>query len=57
LQIIKPDVFVNINEKVFSINKIWNKLIEKNELYAFKSSINFLHVSNLNIYKSLVEKN
>ena len=25
LQIIKPDVFVNINEKVFSINKIWNK--------------------------------
>ena len=57
LQIIKPDVFVNIDEKVFSINKIWSKLIEKNELHAFKSNINFLHVSNLNVYKSLVDKN
>ena len=27
LQIMKPEVFKNINDKVFSINKIWDKLI------------------------------
>ena len=53
LQIIHPIIFLNINEKVFSINKIWNSLIEKNELFAVKSNIDFLHVSNLDIYKKL----
>tara|TARA_B100000029_G_C17592688_1_gene963074 strand:+ start:1096 stop:1785 length:690 start_codon:yes stop_codon:yes gene_type:complete len=53
LQIINPEVFLNIKEEVFSINKIWNKLIQNNELYAFESSINFLHASNLEIYKKL----
>jgi len=53
LQIIRPEVFLNINNKVFSINKIWNKLIEKNELYGFESKIDFLHVSNLDIYNKL----
>ena len=53
LQIIDPIIFLNINEKVFSINKIWNSLIEKNELFAVKSNIDFLHVSNLDIYKKL----
>ena len=32
LQIIKPELFMNIKEKVFSINKIWDELIQKNEL-------------------------
>ena len=31
LQIIEPAVFANINEKVFSINKIWDKLITSNK--------------------------
>ena len=53
LQIIKPEAFSNINEEVFSLNKIWNQLIDKNELFGFESNINFLHVSTLDIYKKL----
>ena len=56
LQIIEPAVFANINEKVFSINKIWDKLITSNKLYAIESNIDFLHVSTLDIYKSLLVK-
>ena len=57
LQIIEPRVFSNINEKVFSINRIWDQLIASNKLYAIESNIDFLHVSTLDIYKSLLKKN
>ena len=57
LQIIEPRIFSNINEKVFSINRIWDKLIASNELYAIESNIDFLHISTLDIYKSLLKKN
>ena len=53
LQIINPKVFLNINEEVFPINKIWGSLIERSELFALKSNIDFQHVSNLDIYKKL----
>ena len=57
LQIIKPKVFSDYDMKVFSINKIWDKLIERNELHGMESNIDFFHVSTLNIYKNLLEKN
>jgi len=53
LQIINPKVFLNIKDQVFSMNKIWNKLIQNEELFALESNINFLHVSTLDIYKKL----
>jgi len=53
LQIINPKVFSNIKDQVFSINKVWNKLIQNEELFALESNINFLHVSTLDIYKKL----
>ena len=56
LQIIKPEVFNGLSEEVFSINRIWDKLIQKNELYGMESNISFLHVSTLDIYKRLLEK-
>ena len=56
LQIIKPKVFSGYDAKVFSINKIWDKLIERNELHGMESNIDYLHVSTLNIYKNLLEK-
>ena len=56
LQIIRPEVFLNFEKKVFSINKIWNMLIENNKLYGIKSNINFLHVNNINVYKDLIDK-
>ena len=56
MQIIKPEVFNGLNEEVFSINRIWDKLIQSNELYGMESNINFLHVATLDIYKRLLEK-
>jgi MurNAc alpha-1-phosphate uridylyltransferase len=56
LQIVEPEVFFDINEKVFSINKIWDKLIASNELYGIESKIDFLHVSTLDVYQSLLKK-
>ena len=55
LQIIKPEVFLSLDSKVFSMNKIWNQLIETNELYGFESNNDFIHVSTLNIYKNLLK--
>ena len=57
LQIIKPEVFFNLGMEVFSINTIWNNLIENNYLYGMESDLNFLHVSNLKIYQNLQKKN
>ena len=54
LQIISPEIFKNINTQIFSINKIWNKLIENNELYGIESNIDFLHVSTIDIYKKII---
>ena len=56
LQIIQPEVFHGLSEDVFSINRVWDKLIQKSELYGMESNISFLHVSTLDIYKRLLEK-
>ena len=56
LQIIRPIVFSDVEAKVFSINRIWDKLIESKELYGIKSNSNFLHVSTFDIYKNLLKK-
>ncbi len=53
LQIIDPNIFLNIKEKVFSINKIWDQLIYSGELYGIESNVEFKHVSNLSFYNSL----
>jgi MurNAc alpha-1-phosphate uridylyltransferase len=54
-QIVKPDIFNHSNSKVFSINKIWDELIQDKVLFGKESNINFLHVSTKNIYESLLE--
>ena len=56
VQILTPNVFDHLNLKIFSINKIWDQLIQKGNLFAKESNVDFLHVSTLNIYKSLLEK-
>ena len=53
LQIIDPKIFLNISNKIFSINLIWNRLIENNQLFGIESNLDFLHVSTLDIYKQL----
>jgi len=56
-QIISPDVFKGLSVSPFSINKIWDELIREEELFGVESQVNFLHVSTLDIYKKLSEKN
>ena len=56
IQILTPNVFKNLDLKVFSINKIWDQLIQNSDLFGMESNVNFLHVSTLNIYKSLLKK-
>jgi len=53
LQILDPKIFLNINDKIFSINLIWDKLIGSKQLFGLESNIDFLHVSTLDIYKKL----
>ena len=55
LQIIDPKILLDSNVKIFSMNKIWDKLIENYELNGIESNVDFLHVSTLNIYKSLLK--
>ena len=57
IQIIKPEVFLDLNSKVFSINKIWDNLIKTEDLSGVESKNNFLHVSTLNIYKDFLPIN
>ena len=57
MQIIDPSIFLGEKNKVFSINKIWDQLIQKKEIYGIESNINFLHVSTLEIYNRLKKIN
>ena len=57
LQIIKPEVFFNLEKKFFSINKIWDQLIENKELQGIESNINFFHVSTFDVYNRLLKIN
>jgi|TARA_B110000438_G_scaffold302521_1_gene360440 MurNAc alpha-1-phosphate uridylyltransferase len=53
LQVINFEAFLNVKSKVFSMNKIWNDLIEKKELYGVESNNDFIHISTLEVYKKL----
>ena len=50
-QILNKSLFDSYGVGNFSISNIWNKLINKNELYGFESLEDFRHLTDLNIYK------
>ena len=52
-QILNKKIFNNENKKIFSMNKIWNQLLIKKELKGFESLNNFLHITDIEIYKKL----
>ena len=56
IQIASCEIFSGLNEEIFSINKVWNNLIKRGELYGMESNVDFLHVSSLDVYKNLLEK-
>ncbi len=52
-QIISKNLFEKEKENKFSISKIWNNLIHKNQLHGFESKNDFYHLTDLEIYNSL----
>ena len=56
-QILNKNLLKNINKKIFSINEIWNELVEKNNLFGFEIQNRFIHVSTINIYNKLLKSN
>ncbi len=54
-QIINKKIFQNITKKSFSISKIWNTEIDKNNLNGFESKEDFVHVTDLEIYNKLTK--
>ena len=56
-QILNKKVFSEVLINKFSINSIWDGLIQKNELYGFESKNNFIHVTDLDIYQKILKNN
>jgi MurNAc alpha-1-phosphate uridylyltransferase len=54
-QILNKSLFNLYEVGNFSISNIWNKLINKDELYGFESLEDFRHLTDLNIYKQLLK--
>ena len=54
-QIINKSLFLSINKKNFSILELWNKLIEKDNLFGFEVKRKFYHITNLEIYNKLLK--
>ena len=52
-QILNRSLFEKYEVCNFSISEIWNDLLKKDKLNGFESSINFYHITNLDIFKKL----
>ena len=52
-QILNKSLFEKYKIHSFSISKIWNELLEKNQLNGFESYNDFNHLTNLEIFKKL----
>ena len=56
LQILNKSIFNDVKSKKFSMNKIWDKEIKNFNLNGFESYQNFLHLTDLSIYKEIIKK-
>jgi MurNAc alpha-1-phosphate uridylyltransferase len=53
LQLIDRNCLNMINKKVFSMNEVWDKLIEENKLYGLESRQKFYHLNTENMYNKI----
>ena len=53
LQILDESVFSSIKDKIFSMNKIWNYLIQKNSLIGNESKQKFYHLNTKEMYDKI----
>ena len=57
LQIINRSVLIDEKSKVFSMNKIWNKLIKEKNLQGLESNQKFYHLNTFDMYKKILSLN
>ena len=57
LQILDQSVFDHIEEKIFSMNSIWNNLIENNSLIGGVSNQKFYHLNTKEMYDKISSLN
>ena len=57
LQITKRDIMIDEKSKVFSMNKIWNKLIKDKNLHGLESNQKFYHLNTFDMYKKILSLN
>ena len=52
-QILNRKIFDGVKDQIFSMNKVWNKLIKQKSLFGLESNQTFFHVNSLDAYKEL----
>ena len=57
LQIINRGVFTNEKSEVFSLNKVWNKLIKDKNLLGLESNQKFYHLNTSDMYRKIQSLN
>ena len=57
LQIINRDILIDEKSKVFSMNKVWNKLIKDKRLQGLESNQKFYHLNTFDMYKKILSLN
>ena len=56
-QIINKAILSSIKNKKFSMNKVWNNKIKNSDLFGFESDQEFVHLTDIEIYKKLLKNN
>jgi len=57
LQITNRSILIGEKLKVFSMNKVWNKLIKNNNLQGLESTQKFYHLNTFDMYKKILSLN
>jgi MurNAc alpha-1-phosphate uridylyltransferase len=57
LQVINRSVFTNEKSEVFSMNKVWSKLIKDKNLLGLESNQKFYHLNTSDMYKKIESLN
>ena len=57
LQIINRNVLIGEKLEVFSMNKVWNKLIKDKNLQGLESNQKFFHLNTFDMYKKILSLN
>jgi len=57
LQVTNRSVFIGEKSEVFSMNKVWNKLIKEKNLQGLESNQKFYHLNTFDMYKKILSLN